>query len=64
MMIAVPAMVSSRIPVAHPTSRVKIPSAIISSDTKREIGLTFIDTMGPPIHSAQLNDCQATTTLS
>jgi hypothetical protein len=57
MINAIPAMLYSRFPAAHPTSRVKIPIATISSDTKREIGLTFTDTFEPPIQSAQLNDC-------
>ena len=48
MMNAIPAILSSRILVAHPTSRVKIPIAIIRSDTKREIGLTFTDIFGLP----------------
>jgi hypothetical protein len=49
MMNAIPAMLSSRIPVAHPTSKVKIPITIINSDADCEIGLTFTDMVGPPL---------------
>lgn len=64
MMNAIPATLSSRMPVAHPTSRVKIPIAIISRDTVREIGLTFTDMFGLPVQSVQLNNYQMTSALS
>jgi hypothetical protein len=51
MMNAIPAMLFSRIPVAHPTSKVKIPIAIINNDADREIGLTFTDMVKLPLRT-------------